>query len=354
MFRGGTDGGVDGRGTNRGMRRIIVAVLAVGFLAGVVTTARSPSASAAPNPGDAALVSVFARLAPVLLADQQRVYAVTRTFLNAPIGDTGVLAATGQLSKDVSRMKNAIRSLMPESKSGQTARNYLYRAILDYGMAVRDWNAFANEYAAYAKGSPTVPRYKILNDYDHAAEVFKWAVAWIRRVNDLLGKPEGKTIPNPPRVTLPGVHALSWKPGWDDTKQPLNYGSSYVSVDTSTPRALTITYHLEGAAPGSGHPVGLHLLLPAGSACVVQRLGRYPLSACGDATRQGVTMTASYIDFGVLQVDAAGNGDLTVKLTGVAPGTYPVEFDVRSASGLAVIYQAPGPFGTTAAVTIGG
>jgi hypothetical protein len=76
-------------------------------------------------------------------------------------------------------------------------------------------------------------------------------------------------------------------------------------------------------------------------------------------TREGVTVpTIETFDAASLALDHAGDGDVTVPFTDVAPGTYPVTFHARTGDfGAAVhgmlcpdcdtILQAPGHFSTT-------
>ena len=145
-----------------------------------------------------------------------------------------------------------------------------------------------------------------------------------------------------------GVTTLHFKPGWDDLTQPLNWAKSTVTIDARTRRALTITYALTGAVPGTALQIGIEVFQ---SPCTMTKLGQYGLY-CGGGTRQGVTATLAEVLLPAPTVGTAGTFQRVVKLKGVAPGTYRFEFTVRDAPNPTVIYQAPGPFAKTAAVTV--
>jgi hypothetical protein len=153
---------------------------------------------------------------------------------------------------------------------------------------------------------------------------------------------------------------LTWQPGWDDFSQPLNYGSSYVSYSSPTSTSLDISYFLVGGTPNSSHDVGIHQFFPSpSSACSALTFGQFTATAgCGTVTRQGVTANVTAFEFGTVALDGSGNGSFQVTVTGLSPGTYDVEFDVRFGptcpGNCSVIYQSPGPvFGDYAKITAG-
>jgi len=141
---------------------------------------------------------------------------------------------------------------------------------------------------------------------------------------------------------------LSWTAGWDEFNQPLNYQNSYLSFSAPNSTRWNVTYHLVGAAPLSTHDVGIHEFLDLNASCTGLSFGQFsPETGCAIVTRQGHTAKVVDFGFGMLTTDASGNGELMVEVNGVDPGSYNLEFDVRSGAtcppACDVIYQSPGP-----------
>jgi hypothetical protein len=150
--------------------------------------------------------------------------------------------------------------------------------------------------------------------------------------------------------------------GWDKFSEPLNLTKSSVKWTTGTHK-LTVTYKLVGATPSKLYQVALNFFCDSFPAT----FGQFPVDGgggtCFTLTRQNVTKSAAEVEVGVVTTDAHGNGTLAVAITGVASGTYQVEFFVRDGagcnlnggggnSGCGVDFQSPGPWGTATTVTI--
>lgn len=158
---------------------------------------------------------------------------------------------------------------------------------------------------------------------------------------------------------LAGTTTLGWSSGWDYFTYPLNYGSSYVSF-TPGATSLDVTYYLVGADALASHDVGIHSFFPNGTAnCNIMFGTISPTPGCGSATRQGVTATLTAYEFGTRSTDSTGFGTFQTTITGITPGVYYLEFDVRAGpycpgSDCGVIFQSPGPiFGDYIEVNIG-
>ena len=150
--------------------------------------------------------------------------------------------------------------------------------------------------------------------------------------------------------------------GWDIFNEPLDLGKSTVKWTPGTHK-LTVVYKLVKARPSKLYQVALNFFCDTFPA----KFGQFPVDlgggTCPSLTRQGVTKTIAEVEVGVVTTDANGNGQFTVAITGVAPGTYQVEFYVRDGAGCNLIggggnsgcsadFQSPGPFGTATTVVI--
>ena len=163
-------------------------------------------------------------------------------------------------------------------------------------------------------------------------------------------------------LVSPAATTQKFTTGWDIFNEPFNQTKSSVKWTPGTHK-LTLTYKLVGARPSKLYQVALNFFCDTFPAT----FGQFPVDAGGGAcftlTRQGVTKTAAEVEVGVVTTDSHGNGTVTIAITGVASGTYQVEFYVRDgagcnlnggggSSGCSVDFQSPGPWGTATTVTI--
>ena len=110
----------------------------------------------------------------------------------------------------------------------------------------------------------------------------------------------------------------------------------------------------------TSHYVGLVLFLPTVSCPGILGDVRFTTPCDPGPRRQGVTVPAVQgFDPGVVLLDASGRGDADVVFRGVTPGTIRFELIARlwgdaraSCPNCAVIYQSPGPFGSTMTVVL--
>ena len=165
-----------------------------------------------------------------------------------------------------------------------------------------------------------------------------------------------------PDLLAPVATTQTFTTGWDIFNEPLNLTKSTVKWTPGTHK-LTVVYKLVAARPSKLYQVSLNFFCSTFPA----NFGQFPVDAgggtCFTLTRQGVTKTAAEVEFGVVTTDSHGNGTISVAITGIAPGTYQVEFYVRDGagcnlnggggnSGCSVDFQSPGPWGTATTVTI--
>ena len=85
---------------------------------------------------------------------------------------------------------------------------------------------------------------------------------------------------------------------------------------------------------------------------------------CGTFTRQGVTEQQQVIELGAVATDGNGDGQTSLVVKGLPPGTYSVQFSVRDGVGCEgvsgggagvncnIVFEAPGPFGTSTRFTV--
>lgn len=160
---------------------------------------------------------------------------------------------------------------------------------------------------------------------------------------------------------------LKWTAGWDNLNEPLNYTKSKVTYAVNaTTKKLTLTYTLVSATPSKLYQVDLAFFCKT----FASTFGQFPVQAlvngneCQTLMRQGVTASNAYVELGVVTTDINGNGTFAVVVGPVAAGTYDVEFRALDGAGCNLTggagngsdcdadFQSPGPFGTTATITI--
>jgi hypothetical protein len=148
-------------------------------------------------------------------------------------------------------------------------------------------------------------------------------------------------------VLAPGATQVRWSPGWDEFNHPLNFATSkviFIHPDSSS--NLIINYNLHAAAPNTVYGVGIHLFWSSTAQCV-NNFGQFARYNCDIATRQGNTRAFEPFELGTITTDSLGDGSLGVTVSGISPGTYEMEFHVRTmCAGFPfcnVIFQSPGP-----------
>lgn len=156
----------------------------------------------------------------------------------------------------------------------------------------------------------------------------------------------------------------NWNAGWDIQNAALNYSKSNVVwvYDNST-KTLKVSYYLSGATAAKQLAVGMSFYA-ATSSCpnpTLTTFGQYKVNwACGSATRDQFTATKQDMDIGVIQVDNNGNGQYDVEISGIAPGTYRIQYWVRQGVGCGfgnntvcnMIFQSGGTYGSYYTVTV--
>ena len=158
---------------------------------------------------------------------------------------------------------------------------------------------------------------------------------------------------------------LKWNAGWDNFGEPLNYKKSKVvySVDATT-KDLTVTFTLTSANPNKLYQVGINFFCTT----FPVTFGHFPVDGgggtCNTITRQGVTLSVTALELGVVTTDEHGDGSFKVVIGPIAAGTYELEFQARDSAGCNLIggdgnsdcnddFQSPGPtFGDTTTITI--
>jgi hypothetical protein len=153
--------------------------------------------------------------------------------------------------------------------------------------------------------------------------------------------------------------------GWDNFGEPLNYKKSKVTYSVNAAKKeLTVTFTLEGANPNKLYQAGINFFCNTFPAT----FGNFPVDggggACNTITRQGVTLSITALELGVVTTDEHGNGTFKVVIGPIAAGSYVLEFQVRDSAGCNLIggdgnsdcgddFQSPGPtFGDSVTITI--
>jgi hypothetical protein len=162
---------------------------------------------------------------------------------------------------------------------------------------------------------------------------------------------------------------VSFQYGWDNcfdndcdfvqVDESLDLVNSYVSYSKVGEDDLDVTFHFEGADASREYQVGIHNY-PSDCDFGHAFFGGIPQLVCIEPlTRQTVSQDAAEpFEFGTITTDGNGEGDASFWLTDIDPDTYDLQFHVRQGVGCiaggncAVIFQAPGPFGTTESITI--
>ena len=151
------------------------------------------------------------------------------------------------------------------------------------------------------------------------------------------------TPPTPVRVEQ------RWTAGFDVFAEPLDLTHSNIvwSLNPST-KTLTVSFLLVHANTFGQFP------------------NTNPSSSCTPLTRQGVTKSATAVEFGVVRTDINGNGTFDVDIGPIASGVYSLEFTARNGAGCNVNggggnppiicgadFQSPGPtFGNAVTITV--
>jgi hypothetical protein len=164
---------------------------------------------------------------------------------------------------------------------------------------------------------------------------------------------------------------VTFQYGWDycfdnncnfgNFDESLDLANSYVSYSKVGTNDLDVTFHFEGADANRDYQVGIHNYP---SDCDFGHaffgVGIPQLACLEPLTRQLVIQDAAEpFEFGTITTNGSGVGDASFWLTDIDPDTYDLQFHVREDVGCntvpntcAVIFQAPGPFGTTHQITI--
>jgi hypothetical protein len=153
------------------------------------------------------------------------------------------------------------------------------------------------------------------------------------------------------------VTESKWQYGWGLFSGPLDFSRSNVLWAETNGSTLQTVFTFVGARPDAQYTVGIALLYGEQSQCRPS-FGQFELGPCYDVTLQGVTSWEDDTNFysppgvGVLTTDGAGDGSLHVKISGIAPGDYSLEFYANDGLGPGQInFQSPGPFGTAIHLT---
>ena len=169
------------------------------------------------------------------------------------------------------------------------------------------------------------------------------------------------TPPTPVRVEQ------RWTAGWDLFLEPLDFTHSNIvwSLNPAT-KTLTVSFLLVHANPNKLYQMSAHFFCRTFPATFGQFPNTNPSSSCTPLTRQGVTKSATAVEFGVVRTDINGNGTFDVDIGPIASGVYSLEFTARNGAGCNVNggggnppiicgadFQSPGPtFGNAVTITV--
>lgn len=162
------------------------------------------------QPGERArFVAAFKHWVPVLVTDQRRVYAVTRTFLKNPDDTGNVLAAVDRLDSHRKQATSALAVIQFESNGLFVLRNRMTTALGHsvMGWGTSRWRFFVKSYyaAAHAPAPLTSAQKRgIISVHDEAEELFRKAWRELAIVDVKLGRPLAPPpVPAAPRVSVP-------------------------------------------------------------------------------------------------------------------------------------------------------
>ena len=169
------------------------------------------------------------------------------------------------------------------------------------------------------------------------------------------------TPPTPVRVEQ------RWTAGFDVFAEPLDLTHSNIvwSLNPST-KTLTVSFLMVHANPNKLYQMSAHFFCKTFPATFGQFPNTNPSSSCTPLTRQGVTKSATAVEFGVVRTDIDGNGTFDVDIGPIASGVYSLEFTARNGAGCNVNggggnppiicgadFQSPGPtFGNAVTITV--
>lgn len=184
------------------MRRIVGILLVAGFVVAVATSL--PARAGEIDRVD----SAFLKWVPVLMADQQKLFSMTRTYLKNPDDVSNVLLQSGRLRTHVEQAYPTFRYIRSDNARLIQIRDRMSVAVANFRQGVTYWNDFLRRHFAYVHAGVADPAAKtiMLKQHDTAERWFNHAWGQISMVNHLLGNPIGnqRTKPPPtPNATVP-------------------------------------------------------------------------------------------------------------------------------------------------------
>jgi hypothetical protein len=165
--------------------------------------------SASPVSEDERVEQAFERWAPILIADQKRLFAVTRTYLKNPNDPGNVRAARKRLQGDAGRAAEFFRSLRPSGSAATFARRNMVLGASSLVRGAQSWERFVTAHSSYVKAGldDAAAWRRLLNDHGTAERQFQEGWQDLGKANGLLGNPLARARTRPPAAPDPTLPA---------------------------------------------------------------------------------------------------------------------------------------------------
>lgn len=168
------------------MSRVATILVAAALL---LVPAAAPSAP--PVSENERVEQAFERWIPILIADQKRLFAVTRTYLKNPDDPGNVRVARKRLQGDAGRAAEFFRSLRPSGSAATFARRNMVIGAASLVRDAQSWERFVTAHAKYVAADidDAAAWRRLMEDHDTAERQFQEGWQDLRKANGLLGNP---------------------------------------------------------------------------------------------------------------------------------------------------------------------
>jgi hypothetical protein len=175
------------------------------LLAAVSLLAPAGASSSSPVSEDERVDQAFEHWVPILIADQKRLFAVTRTYLKNPTGPGNVRVARKRLQGNAGRAAEYFRTLRPASTATVLARRNMVLGASSLVRGVQSWERFITAHSKYVKAAvdDQAAWARLMGDHDTAERQFQEGWKDLREANGLLGNPLARARTTPPGAPDP-------------------------------------------------------------------------------------------------------------------------------------------------------
>lgn len=181
------------------------------LLAATSLLAPAGASPAAPVSENARVERAFEHWVPILIADQKRLFAVTRTHLENPSDPGNVRVARKRLQGNAGRAAEFFRTLRPSGSATTFARRNMVLGASSLVRGAQSWERFIAAHSGYVKAAvdDQAAWARLMTDRDTAERQFKEGWKDLREANGLLGNPLARArtaapaAPDPTRPVAP-------------------------------------------------------------------------------------------------------------------------------------------------------